>query len=167
MDVMHGDYFTSSAARNDPLMIRTRICLYILLLTPLAVYWQTIFHDYGQRNDYTYLRVAREEPGRLVKLTASHGRPLNGALLETSFGVTSDVSQLPWLRLASVLMLTLLALGRVAATLPVGLDGDRIRRDRSGYRPAARRPGHRRLGQRVAAGPGPAAGGGGILRDRD
>lgn len=91
-------------------MIRTRICLYILLLTPLAVYWQTIFHDYGQRNDYTYLRVAREEPGRLVKLTASHGRPLNGALLETSFGVTSDVSQLPWLRLASVLILTVLAL---------------------------------------------------------
>ena len=91
-------------------MIRTRICLYVLLLTPLAVYWQTIFHDYGQRNDYAYLRVAREEPGRLVKLTASHGRPLNGALLETSFGVTPDVSQLPWLRLATVLLLTLLAL---------------------------------------------------------
>lgn len=91
-------------------MIRTRICLYILLLVPLAVYWQTIFHDYGLRDDYSHLREAREEPGKLVKHTASHGRPLYGALLETTFGVVDDVSQLPWLRLTTVALLTLLGL---------------------------------------------------------
>jgi len=91
-------------------MIRTRICLYILLLAPLAVYWQTIFHDYGMRDDYSHLREAREEPGKLVKFTASHGRPLYGALLETTFGVMDDVSQLPWLRLTTVSLLTLLGL---------------------------------------------------------
>ena len=42
--------------------MRTRICLYILLLAPLAVYWQTVFHEYGLRNDYTALRESREEP---------------------------------------------------------------------------------------------------------
>jgi hypothetical protein len=31
-------------------MIRTRICLYVLLLTPLMVYWQTVFQDYGLRD---------------------------------------------------------------------------------------------------------------------
>lgn len=91
-------------------MIRTRICLYVLLLTPLAVYWQAVFHDFGMRNDYAHLHAAREAPGLVVKLTASHGRPLYGALLETSFAVIDDVSQLPWLRLTSVLLLTVLAL---------------------------------------------------------
>lgn len=91
-------------------MIRTRICLYVLLLTPLLVYWQTAFHDFGFRDDYSHLRESREEPGKIVKFTASHGRPLYGALLETTFGVTDDVSQLPWLRLATVCLLTLLAL---------------------------------------------------------
>lgn len=91
-------------------MIRTRICLYVLLLTPLAVYWPTIFHEYGFRDDYSLLRESREEPGKIVKFTASHGRPLYGALLETTYGVTEDVAQLPWLRLASVCLLTVLGL---------------------------------------------------------
>jgi uncharacterized membrane protein len=90
--------------------MRTRICLYILLLLPLAVYWQTVFHDYGLREDYGYLRESREEPGRMVKVTASHGRPLNGALLETTFAATEQVDQLVWMRLASVLLLTVLGL---------------------------------------------------------
>lgn len=91
-------------------MIRTRICLYVLLLTPLLVYWQAIFQDYGLRDDYSHLRESREEPGKIVKFTASHGRPLYGALLETTFGVTDDVNQLPWLRLTTVCLLTLLGL---------------------------------------------------------
>ena len=89
-------------------MIRTRICLYVLLLTPLLVYWQAIFADYGFRDDYSHLRESREEPGKLVKFTASEGRPLKGALLETSFSLAGEVSNLLWLRLASVLMLTIL-----------------------------------------------------------
>lgn len=89
-------------------MIRTRICLYVLLLAPLAVYWQTVFHEYGFRDDYSHLRESREEPGKLVKFTASHGRPLYGALLETTFNVTEEVTHLPLLRLTTVLLLTLL-----------------------------------------------------------
>ncbi len=92
-------------------MIRTRICLYILLLAPLLTYYQTVFHGFGFRSDYTHLREAREEPGKLVKFTASNGRPLYGALLETSYAETGDVSNLPWLRLTTVALLTVLGLG--------------------------------------------------------
>jgi len=91
-------------------MIRTRICLYVLLLTPLLVYWQTIFHDFGLHDDYALLHAVRESPGQVVKASSAHGRPLTGALLETSLAVTDDVSQLPWLRLTTVLLLTLLGL---------------------------------------------------------
>ncbi len=90
--------------------MRTRICLYILLLAPLAVYWQTVFQDYGFRNDYTALRESREEPSKLVRTSASRGRPLYGAMLETSFAVTNEVDNLQWLRLTSVLLLTLMGL---------------------------------------------------------
>lgn len=91
-------------------MIRTRICFYVLLLAPLLVYFQSIFHEYGFRDDYSHLREAREEPGKLVRFTASHGRPLYGALLETSFAKIGDVDNLPWLRLTTVVLLTVLGL---------------------------------------------------------
>src|SRR5258708_1449890 len=91
-------------------MIRTRICLYVLILAPLAVYWQTVFEDFGFRDDYSHLREAREEPGKIVKFTASHGRPLYGALLETSFILTDEVAHLPLLRMVTVLLLAVLAL---------------------------------------------------------
>ena len=90
--------------------MRTRICLYILLLAPLAVYWQTVFQEYGLRSDYTALRESREEPSKLVRTSAARGRPLYGAMLETSFAVTNEVENLQWLRLTSVLLLTLLGL---------------------------------------------------------
>jgi hypothetical protein len=90
--------------------MRTRVCLYILLFTPLLVYWPTVFHDYGMRSDYSHLRVSQEEPGRLVKLYAAEGRPLYGAMLETSYAVTGEVVRLRWLRLCSVLLLALLGL---------------------------------------------------------
>lgn len=91
-------------------MTRTRFCFYLLLLTPLAAYWPTIFHDYGMRDDYSCLREAREEPGKIVRFTASHGRPLYGALLETSLTVADQVEHLPWLRLTGVALLTLLGM---------------------------------------------------------
>ena len=91
-------------------MIRTRICFVILLIAPLAVYWQAIFHEYGMRDDYAHLRESREEPSKLVRFTASHGRPVYGALLETSYASLDGVSGLQWLRLTDVLLLTLLAL---------------------------------------------------------
>lgn len=89
--------------------MRTRICLYTLLLLPLAVFWQTLSGDFGLREDYHFLRIAREDPGELVKVTASHGRPLYGALLETSYALTGQVGNLMYMRLLTVVLLTLLA----------------------------------------------------------
>ncbi len=91
-------------------MIRTRICFLVLLLTPLAVYWQTIFAEYGFRDDYSHVREAREEPGKLVRFTSSQGRPLSGALLETSLAHLGEVADLQWFRLLGVLLLTALGL---------------------------------------------------------
>ena len=91
-------------------MIRTRICFFVLLLTPLLVYWQTTFTDFGFHDDYSVAREAREEPGKLVKFTASHGRPLYGALLETSMLNLDEVERYWMLRLASVLILTVIGL---------------------------------------------------------
>jgi hypothetical protein len=91
-------------------MIRTRICLFVLLLTPLAVYWQAIFHEYGMHADYAHLREAKEEMSQLVRFTASEGRPLYGALLETTFGEVAEVTRLPLLRFTTVALLTLLGL---------------------------------------------------------
>ena len=91
-------------------MTRTRLCFYILLLAPLVVYWQTIFTEYGFRDDYAQMREAREEPGKIVRFSASVGRPLFGALLESSFARIDEVENLQWLRLLSVLLLTLLGL---------------------------------------------------------
>lgn len=97
-----------------------RLCLCLLLLTPLAVYWPTIFHAYGLRDDYSYLREAREEPGKVLRFTSSHGRPIYGLLLERSFALADRVSRLPWLRLASVLLMTLLALALAKVLVGVG-----------------------------------------------
>lgn len=91
-------------------MMRTRICLYVLLLTPLLVYSQTIFHEFAFRDDYANTREAREEPSKIVHRMASQGRPLCGALVETTFNVMNDVSRLPLLRFLSVALLTLLGI---------------------------------------------------------
>ena len=91
-------------------MIRTRICFFILLLAPILVYWESTFTDYGFRDDYSSVREAREEPGKLVKFTASHGRPLYGALLETSLVNLEEVGHLWMLRFATVALLTILGL---------------------------------------------------------
>lgn len=91
-------------------MIRTRICLYVLLLTPFLVYSQTMFREYGFRDDYANAREAREEPSRIVHRMASQGRPLYGALVETTFNVVNDVTRLALLRFLSVALLTLLGI---------------------------------------------------------
>lgn len=91
-------------------MIRTRICLYVLLLTPFLVYSQTVFHEYAFRDDYASTREAREEPSKIVHQMASQGRPLAGALVETTFNVVNDITRLPLLRFLSVALLTLLGI---------------------------------------------------------
>ena len=41
----------------------------VLLILPLIVYWPTVSHEYGFRDDYAHLREVRERPGWL---TAAH-----------------------------------------------------------------------------------------------
>src|SRR5262249_23820047 len=40
--------------------VGARICLALLLLVPIGVYWPTVFHEYGFRDDYAQLREARD-----------------------------------------------------------------------------------------------------------
>jgi len=39
----------------------------MLFLLPLVTYWPATFHDFGLRDDYSNLREAHEEPGKVVK----------------------------------------------------------------------------------------------------
>ena len=92
-------------------MNRTRLCLYFLLLVPLLVYCRAVFTEYGFHDDYANMREAREEPGKIVKFTTSHGRPLYGAMLESSLSKVEELTSLQWLRLFTVFLLTLLGVG--------------------------------------------------------
>ncbi len=88
------------------LRLLTCLCFAMLLLTPIVAYWPTISHEYGLRDDYSRLREVREEPNKTVDIMASDGRPIGGFLLERSLRWVYDVTDLPWLRLAGVLLLT-------------------------------------------------------------
>ncbi|WNG39063.1 hypothetical protein F0U61_39375 [Archangium violaceum] len=81
----------------------------LLFLLPLATYWRTIFHRYGLRDDYAILREAQEEPGKILRVCAAHGRPLYGWLLELSARVAGEIDGLCWQRLAGVVCLGLLS----------------------------------------------------------
>lgn len=84
----------------------TRVLLLVaLLLGPVAIYWQTVFHEYGFRDDYAHLREVRDEPGKLTQLTASNGRPVYGVVLEASLRYVHAVPDLPLLRALSVVLL--------------------------------------------------------------
>jgi hypothetical protein len=84
---------------------KAAIFLLLLFLTPVVVYWGTVFHEYGFRDDYAHLREVNEEPGKLLKFTTSNGRPVYGVLLENSVKLMRGVPDLPWLRLTCVLFL--------------------------------------------------------------
>ncbi|ADO69635.1 hypothetical protein [Stigmatella aurantiaca] len=81
----------------------------LLLLVPLCSYWETVFHRFGFRDDYSILREAREEPGKILKVCSSQGRILYGWLLEMSARMAGDIEGLCWMRLASVVCLGVLA----------------------------------------------------------
>ena len=81
----------------------------LLCITPLAVYWQTVFQEYGFRDDYSLLREAHEEPFKLFRITTSNGRPIYGAVLEASLRPLRFVGDLPWLRLIAVGLLASVA----------------------------------------------------------
>lgn len=74
------------------------LLIIILFLLPLAAYWNTTFHSFGFRDDYSNLHEARDEPGKIIQFTASHARPLYGALLQLSFENIDSVTDLSSLR---------------------------------------------------------------------
>jgi hypothetical protein len=85
--------------------MRTWLCIAALLILPLVVYWPTVTHEYGFRDDYAHLREVRERPGWLTTLTTSNGRPIYGAVLEASLRDVYDVPGLALLRLAATLLI--------------------------------------------------------------
>ena len=99
---------SSSAAatvRRRAFGLRAWMLTAVLFLVPVVTYWPATFHDYGLRDDYSNLREAHEEPGTVVKFCASHARPIYGWLLQSTYGQTSSVQNLQWMRLfASVLL---------------------------------------------------------------
>lgn len=88
-------------------MSRTVPTAVLLLALPFVVYWSTIFHEYGLRDDYAHLREVRERPGWITELTTANGRPVYGFVLERSVRAIEQVDELPWLRLAGTLFVAL------------------------------------------------------------
>jgi len=81
-----------------------------LFLVPSLTYFPTTFHDYGLRDDYSNLREAHEEPGKVLQFCASQARPIYGLLLQASYGQTSSVQNLQWLRFGAALILGAISL---------------------------------------------------------
>lgn len=66
----------------------------LLLVLPLIVYSNTIFSRFGFRDDYSILRETSEEPGKIIGLCASHGRPIYGWVLENFFSRLDGIDDL-------------------------------------------------------------------------
>ena len=50
--------------------------------------------------DFSLLREVHEEPAKVMRLTVSNGRPVQGVVLDASLRPIRDVTDLQWLRLA-------------------------------------------------------------------
>ena len=87
-----------------------------LFVLPTCVYWNTIWAQYGLRDDYGVVRESREEPGAVVRFCGSHARPIYGWLLQMSFKHIDHIRDISWARLGGSAMLGLLA-ASVCATL--------------------------------------------------
>jgi hypothetical protein len=98
------------AEPRSALGLRAWMLTAVLFLVPLVTYWPATFHDYGLRDDYSNLREAHEEVGKVVKFCASHARPIFGWLLQATFGQTSSVQNLEWMRLLAALLLGAISL---------------------------------------------------------
>jgi hypothetical protein len=103
----------TSAAIAQPRTIpgvRMWVLTTLLFIVPLLAYWPTTFHDFGLRDDYSNLREAHEEIGKVLKFCASHARPIYGWLLQATYGQTSSVQNLQWMRFIAALLLGALSL---------------------------------------------------------
>jgi len=61
------------------------LTLLFLLVLPTCVYWNTIWSEFGLRDDYAVTREAREEPATIIRFCGSHARPVYGWLLQKTF----------------------------------------------------------------------------------
>src|SRR5271155_760905 len=96
--------------RRAALGVRAWLLTAMLFLVPVVTYWPATFHDFGLRDDYSNLREAHEELGKVVQFCASHARPIYGWLLQATYGQTATVHDLRWMRFAASLLLGALSL---------------------------------------------------------
>ena len=96
--------------RYGVLGLRSWMLTAILFLVPLIAYWPATFHDYGLRDDYSNLREAHEEPATVLRFCASSARPIYGWLLQSTYGQTSSVQNLEWMRLIASMLLGAISL---------------------------------------------------------
>jgi len=82
-----------------------------LFLLPLAVYWRTVFHRFGFRDDYATLNETHFSPGIGFGFFAAQGRPFYGTMIAHTFGPAVGVDDLSFIRLLAVLVLGLVAAG--------------------------------------------------------
>ena len=98
-------YAEAAAQTRSVAGARSWLLTAFLFLMPVVAYWPATFHDFGLRDDYSNLREAHEEPGKILQFCASHARPIYGLLLQSTYGQTSTVHNLRWMRLAASLIL--------------------------------------------------------------
>jgi hypothetical protein len=98
------------AERRAAVGARAWVLAAFLFLVPVVTYWPATFHDYGLRDDYSNLRESHEEPGKVVQFCASHARPIYGWLLQSTYGQTTSVQNLRWMRLFASLILGAISL---------------------------------------------------------
>ena len=98
------------AVPRSGLRLRAWVLTAMLFVLPLLAYWTATFHDYGLRDDYSNLREAHEELGKVVKFCASAARPIYGWLLQATFKQTSSVQNLEWMRFFAALLLGAMSL---------------------------------------------------------
>ena len=90
--------------------MRPRLCYWLLILVPFAVYCPAILREYGLRDDYSYIREAKEDQGKIARVVTAQGRPFYGAMLESSYARLSSIGDLKYLRIVSVGFLALLGI---------------------------------------------------------
>jgi len=90
------------------------LTLLFLLVLPTCVYWNTIWSDFGLRDDYAVTREAREEPVTIIKFCGSHARPVYGWLLQKTFKHIDHIRDISMARLTGSVFLGLVSAGTCA-----------------------------------------------------
>ena len=98
------------SARRTAVGARAWLVTVFLFFLPVVAYWPATFHEYGLRDDYSNLRESHEEVGKILQFCASHARPIYGWLLQTTYGQTTSVHNLEWMRLFASFLLGSLSL---------------------------------------------------------